>query len=238
MKCCDFLIITAFVWGTVKLLIATVCSLPEIDRCVSKIDHYILICKLLEKHPGRLCSLKQSFKLFPALFSMARFSHGWVSNASGLVRHLSAVLIEKLEMCPLHCYSSRLPRAGHIPVEERHRIRLQDPWRQWARRAGMVSFILWRFNNLKEKDTKVGWFWAPSPCFFKVTSVFLFIFPPFVVLSICVCLINSHRSYQFPFHVASVEKVFLCFLKYRSVTSLHFTKKKNDRYISELLQGD
>lgn len=33
-------------------------------------------------------------------------------------------------------YSSRLPGAGHFPVEEGYRVRLQDPRRQWARRAG------------------------------------------------------------------------------------------------------
>lgn len=52
--------------------------------------------------------------------------------------------------CCLLFYSARLPGAGHFPMEEGHRIRLQDPGRQRARRAGGS---LTRFRNLyDEKD--------------------------------------------------------------------------------------
>lgn len=45
------------------LLIATVCLLPEIDLSESKIDHHVLIQKLLENHPGTLCKLQSQTKL-------------------------------------------------------------------------------------------------------------------------------------------------------------------------------
>lgn len=83
------------------LLIATVCSLPEIDRSESKIDRYVLIHKLLEKHPGRLCKSQSQTKLQAAVlrhfsrFMWPLLSHGWVCNSSVLVRHLSPVLMQK-----------------------------------------------------------------------------------------------------------------------------------------------
>lgn len=83
------------------LLIATVCSLPEIDRSESKIDHYVLIHKLLQNRPGRLCILQSQTKLQAVVLRhVSRFigpvlSHGWVCNSSVPVGHLSPVLMQK-----------------------------------------------------------------------------------------------------------------------------------------------
>lgn len=101
VKCCAFLIIGPLFWQSVMLLIATVCSLPEIDRSESKIDHYVLIHKLLQNRPGRLCILQSQTKLQAVVLRhVSRFigpvlSHGWVCNSSVPVGHLSPVLMQK-----------------------------------------------------------------------------------------------------------------------------------------------
>lgn len=64
----------------------------------------------------------------------------WVVPNCVIVRHRKFPVLSAddfVEIMNVLCwfYSSRLPGAGHFPVEERHRVRLQNPRRQRARRA-------------------------------------------------------------------------------------------------------
>lgn len=70
-----------------SLLMATVCSSPEIDHSESKIDHYVLIHPLLEKHPGRLCKLQFQKSLLAVRHSVVLY--GQFSLRVGCVTLLS-----------------------------------------------------------------------------------------------------------------------------------------------------